>query len=294
MTLKDYFINTSAESDLVQRAYWELPLAPLISGKADYFGDAFKTSPAKVTPMMQGIESEVFSSWALPGTYEDGIRLTSIYQIDYTEFGAPATPQYVGTDRLDEVTVVSIDGKTPFLSREITALIRSTSNDGCLTADIDTDTIGLQPCDAALDNYAQQWNLDSEHRYRNRMDGRCMQVSAKDTLRLVPCALVRNQQFQWVGERIHSMRDGDNRRLRLYSDGQDVRFESTAKETLPPNPFHELLAPWSSYPDAPQLGDIIPDMLPRVPRAIPDEWIKQYGAVPSNERWDVVVLRQGV
>ncbi|HEX7817656.1 RICIN domain-containing protein [Dyella sp.] len=295
ITLKDYQLNTSArDNGQMQYLYWDVALAPFILNTRGYFGGPFNTSPSRVTPMMKGLDSEVFSTWILPGSFEDSIRLTSIYEIDYHRFAEPRTPTHVGKERPNIATAVSIKGKSPFLSREVTALIRSTSNNGCLTASSDSDIISLQPCDTALDNYAQQWNLDSEQRYRNRMDGRCMAVSDGDHVKLTPCTLDLNQRFRWVAERIHSLRDGDNQSLRLYSHGQDIHFEATAANTLPPNPFHELMSPWSSYPNAPRSSDIVPDPLPRLPRAVPEEWVTQYGAVPANERWDVVVLRQGM
>lgn len=295
LTLKDYYLKTSAtDNGQIQFAHWDVELAPFIMNTRGYFGRPFETSQAKVTPLMKGLDSEVFSTWALPGTFEDSIRLTSIYNTGYHRFAEPWSPAYIGSERPDIVTAVFIDGRSPFLTREITALIRSTSNNGCLAALPDSDLVGLQPCDASLDNYAQQWNLDSERRYRNRMDGRCMTVTTGDQVKLAPCSLSLDQKYSWVAERIHSLRDGDNQSLRLYSDGQHVRFEATAAQMLPPNPFHELISPWSSYPGAPQRSDIIPDPLPRVPRTIPEEWVTQYGSVPTHERWDVVVLRQGI
>lgn len=295
LTLKDYLLKTSAtDNGQMQYLYWDVALAPFILGTKGYFGGPFKTSPAKVTPMMKGLDSEVFSTWVLPGTFEDSIRLTSIYSIDYHLFAEPWSPRYVKSERPDMVTAVSVDGRSPFLTREITALIRSTSNNGCLTAHPDSDLVSLLPCEAALDNYAQQWNLDSEQRYRNRMDGRCMTVAPGDQVKLAPCSLSLDQKYRWVAERIHSLRDGNNQSLRLYSDGQNVRFEATSAKILPTNPFHELMSPWSSYPGAPQRSDIIPDPLPRVPQTIPADWVTQYGSVPTNERWDVVVLRQGI
>ncbi|HEX7814278.1 RICIN domain-containing protein [Dyella sp.] len=284
-SLKDYYVaKFGSFANPISYSYWEVSMAPFIRDKPDYFGSSPTTD--RVTPLMQHFGGDTFTVWEVPGEFRNPLTISSNYAIRYARFGKNKglPPDLFNGPKAQ----VSIQADSPYLESEITVMLRSASGGGCLNS----ATNSLTECLA--DNISLHWNFDAENRYRARRNQQCLTVVPGNRVNLEPCNLATTQKFIWVADRIHSLRDGDDTTLRLHADGTTIRYEKSTAQAFPVNPFDHLLNPWSSYPRAPQATDFVPDIEVRLPQKIPSDWPELYKAALANERWEVIVLREGI
>lgn len=278
-------------------AQWEAHIAPKLENVLiDHVGaDKVKLTEARMTPMMRSATFDSWSVWELPGSYEGmaTVEIESGYEMNEKKWwwdrstwrSSGANVPVSATKRY------MLDMSHPFLSREITVLVRSAlGNGGCLMQS--GDDVSISTCDPS--SRKQMWGLDSESRYVNRSSGLCLTAdAAADRLTVAACSLNNDQRWEWRADRLHSKFDSG--RHRLFVDGGTLRVDASGRfEDIPSNPHNAILPPWSGYPRAPVTGELIPAPFNTVAGSVPASWEGEYGAVGPEQRWNVVVLRAGL
>lgn len=113
-----------------------------------------------------------------------------------------------------------------------------------------------------------------------------------------PCTTNRDQRWEWQADRIHTLHGDGHPEWRLFvGDGDFIGVRTAGKpqfQSIPANPFHPLLNPWSSYPRAPTHSDFYPKLENLGPNPPVSDEIKRLAASPANERWELIVLRQSL
>jgi len=307
-TVKDYSIAASADQPAAQasRTYWDLPLAPYIASKADYFGS--RPGPGRMTPSMRQVTAQGSAAWFMPGTYAGTLNLLAGATIDNLEFKGNAIDAV--PDPLPQPTAgVSIDTRSPYLTREVTVFIQSKAgNGGCLRDR--NGVVVIAPCpDTGQGNWMEdlhaQWQLDSHGRYYNRGSKNCMQIltqgldpTGDGEIVTRRCTTQRDQRWEWQADRIHTLHGDGHPDWRMFvGPGNIVGVRTTGLpeyQPIPANPYHPLLNPWSSYPRAPGSADFIPRLGELGDNPPVSEEIKKLSASPARERWELVVLRQSL
>jgi hypothetical protein len=248
-----------------------------------------------MTPMMRSASIETYSTWELPGNYEGlaTLKIGGSYILDRREWWyerADIKRRYE-TDTFDALADFTLDFGSPYLTREMTVLIRSADGRGsCLTDQ--SGQVKLEACSPTNKN--QLWGLDSESRYVNRLSGLCL-TAAVNTGGLITstCAIDNAQQWDWRADRIHSRFD---RNWRLYANADALKVipdTSMLFEDIPLNVFNQLNIPWASYPRAPSANDVMPNLNGPSPQISPD-WVTRYHAVDARQRWNIEILRDGI
>jgi len=249
-----------------------------------------------MTPMMFSGALDTWSVWKLPGEYEGKVTVEVEAGYDRNERLRSMTKPKAGY--FDETRPVNasqryvFDLSHPFLTREITVLIRSAVADGGCLMQTD-DTISLASCDPS--NRSQMWGLDSEGRYVNRSTKQCLTADTQvAALKMATCSLANSQRWEWQADRLHS--GYDDGRHRLYVELGTVRFHVPPGrfQDVPVNPHNAVLSPWSGYPGAPQAGELIPAPYGVAAGSVPARWASNYRAIGPEQRWDVIVLREGL
>lgn len=306
--LKDYSIATSSERPSAQtsRAYWDLNLAQAIAATPDYFGRS--PSPAKMTPSMQQVTANGSAVWLVPGTFAGNLNVLAGGTIDNLEFNGRGIEK-IPDPRPQPSAGVTIQADSPYLTREVTVFIQSKAgNGGCLRDG--NGVVRITPCPDTtqgdwLNDVHAQWQLDSLGRYYNRGSKKCMQILARGAapggdgeIVTRPCTTNRDQRWEWQADRIHTLHGDGHPEWRMFVGAGDivgVRTDDRPEyQSIPVNPYHILLNPWSSYPRKPGSNDFIPrlgDIGTNPP--ISDE-VKRLNASPANERWELIVLRQSL
>jgi hypothetical protein len=250
----------------------------------------------KVTPMMRSATFEAISSWQVPGAYEGlaNVMISAGYDLDRKKWWWNRTqvkhsqelvPRDIALDY-----VVRLDD--PYLSAEITVLIRSATGSGACLRD-NGGVVDLAPCRAT--ERSQMWGLDAASRYVNRGSGRCL--SAQPATRSVVTESCENitfeKQWQWRADRLHSLID--HTRYRLYVAGGQVHVAPQGKfPDFPANFSSPALEPWTNYPAAPRQGiDHVVGKAGTRPIAVGAEYAG-IPAVSDDQRWHIEVLRQGL
>ena len=250
----------------------------------------------KMTPMMRSATFEALSSWQIPGSYEGlaNVTITAGYDLDrkkwwwdraQLEHAQERAPRDVVLDY-----VVRLDD--PYLSAEITVLIRSATGSGACLRD-NGGVVDLAPCQATQRH--QMWGLDGASRYVNRGSGRCL--SAQPATRSVITESCENitfeKQWQWRADRLHSLID--HTRYRLYVAGGQVHVAPKGRFwDFPANFSSPALDPWTNYPAAPRQGvDLIVGKAGTRPIEVGPEYAGT-PAVSDDQRWHIEVLRQGL
>ncbi|WP_211445259.1 RICIN domain-containing protein [Collimonas humicola] len=249
----------------------------------------------RMTPMMRSASLETYSTWELPGNY-DGMATLKIgggYVLDRREWWYERSDikrRYV-TDNFDTLTDFVLDFGSPYLTREMTVLIRSADGNGKCVVD-QSGQAKLEICSPVNKN--QLWGLDAESRYVNRLSGMCLAVDVQSgALKTTACAIDNTQQWDWRADRIHSRFDRD---WRLYSSADALKVipnTSMLFEDIPLNSFNRLNIPWASYPGAPSTNDVMPNLNGPSPQISPD-WVNRYHAVDARQRWNIEILRDGI
>jgi hypothetical protein len=185
-----------------------------------------------------------------------------------------------------------IDLTDPYLSAEITVLIRSATGSGACLRD-NHGVVGLAACQAT--DRSQMWGLDQASRYVNRGSGRCL--TAQPVTRSVvteSCANITfEKQWQWRADRLHSL--ADHSRHRLYVAGGQVHVAMKGQfPDFPANFSSPALEPWTNYPAAPRQGiDLVVGSAGSRPVEVGPEYAGT-PAVSDDQRWHIEVLRQGL
>lgn len=249
-----------------------------------------------MTPMMRATTFEAMSYWKVPGNYAGlaNVAVTAGYDLDKRKWWWNRSD--IGQSRQREarsaVTEFVIDLTDPYLSAEITVLIRSATGSGACLRD-SAGLVGLVACDAT--DRSQMWGLDEASRYVNRGSGRCL--TARPATRSVvteSCANVTfEKQWQWRADRLHSLVDHST--YRLYVAGGEVHVSTKGQfADFPANFSSPALEPWTNYPAAPRQGiDHVVGSAGTRPVVVGPEYAGT-PAVSDDQRWRIEVLRQGL
>lgn len=307
-TVKDYSIaaNASQPSAQTSEVYWEMPLASAIASKPGYFG----TPPdeSRLTPSMRQVSSEGSAAWFVPGTYSGTITLSAGGVIDNIEFKGASTDR-VPDPRPQPTASVTVRADSPYLTREVTVFIQSKAgNGGCLRDE--NGVVAIRQCpDATQANWINdlqaQWQLDTHGRYFNRASRRCMQILTSGQapggggeIITRPCSINRDQRWEWQADRIHTLHGHGYPEWRMFvGPGEVMGVRTTGKpqfQSIPANPYHALLDPWSSYPGAPGSADFIPKLGAGGGNEPVSDEVKRLGPALPQERWELIVLRQSL
>ncbi|UPG84315.1 ricin-type beta-trefoil lectin domain protein [Luteibacter aegosomatis] len=285
-------------TDKGTRILWEAPIAPALKHSLveRVYADKVELTEKRMTPMMRSATMATWSGWKLPGGYEGMANVRIDLGYDRNE----KTWWWERSDwKHDDRTIAvsksvsyDLDLSHPFLSSEITVLLRSNEGlGGCIAQD--GQVVRLASCDPT--NRAQMWGFDSEGRYVNRADGRCLQADLdRRVLVTARCSLSNNQVWEWRADRIHS--GYGDRYHRLYVENGNLRFFAPAGrfDATPVNPHASALKPWSGYPNAPLAGELVPAPFGTQAGTVPAEWMGRYGPVGAEQRWTPIVLRAGL
>jgi hypothetical protein len=280
------------------RVLWEAPIAPSLKHSLveRVYADSVKLTEKRMTPMMRSATMAAWSGWRLPGDYEGiaSVRIDMGYDRNEKTWWWEGA-RWRHTDRTMPVSRAlsyELDLSHPFLTREITVLLRSNDGvGGCIAQD--GDTVRMASCDPT--NRGQMWGLDSEGRYVNRGNGQCLRADiAQRSLTTARCSLSNDQSWEWRADRIHS--GYGDRSHRLYVENGNLRFfaGSARFDTIPVNPHAAALKPWAGYPQAPLPGELVPAPFGTQAGFVPAEWAGRYGPVGAEQRWTPIVLRAGL
>lgn len=251
---------------------------------------------ARMTPMMRSASLESYTLWELPGNYTGTatVNIGGGYDLNRREWwwDRSQVKSLHVTDVHDAAQQYTLDLNSPFLTREMTVLIRSADGVGKCMSQNASSGVSLESC--AASNANQLWGLDSENRYVNRASNRCLSVRETDGALVTNiCALDNRQQWEWQADRLHSLY---NRNWRLYASGSRLKVipdGSMHFQDTPKNVFNPLNIPWASYPRAPSIHDVMPSHLGPSPQISP-EWVDRYQGVDTRQRWRIEILRDGI
>lgn len=245
-----------------------------------------------ITPAMSMLEPETYSLWSFPATKHGRTLYIHAVSNAYKKYRS-GREDNIGGVRTSNI-IVDLD--SPYLHREPVVLLHSQQGSGRCLVNNKESSVVLGECDKSPGSKTAHWYLDSSSRYVSRHDGKCLAVhtSNERQVELATCNESSEQKWRWIADRIHSEYDGRRPGWRLYIDGETVKARTDAErhQSIPDNPNHELLNPWSTYPDAPVDGATIPTLAGQKQPAIPGTWVGSIRAVPPEERWTLEVLRQ--
>jgi hypothetical protein len=295
MTLKDYSLLAAPVGQ--GSVVWRALIAPSLKGVLIKHSGAGlpKLTEEKMTPTMRTANFNTVSEWILPGAYEGPVKVTVSggYDLQVSEWWWKRTQLQTRSvrDNRDVQESFVVDMSDPYLTADITVLIRSATGTGaCLQDDGD---IVLTECNKT--ERRQMWGLDPSSRYVNRASGRCLTA---DTLtRAVvskPCGITFEQQWEWRADRLHSLIS--HGLYRLYVEGGQVHYNAAEGrfQDYPVNIYGKVLEPWTNYPNAPRPGiDQQPAPFGSRPVPIGREW-SEFRAVSDDQRWRIEVLRQSL
>lgn len=298
MSFQDYSLLAAPEGrDSVQ---WKAMIAPrLKDGLIRRWGAEMpQLTEDKMTPMMRTTTFNAMSQWKIPGEYE-GMATVSVsagYTLDREEWWWDRT--YIRhrsqLDTRDMPVDFVLDMSDPYLTAEITVLIRSAMGSGACLRDNDGEA-DLAPCNAT--DRRQMWGLNGTSQYVNRGSGLCLAVQpVTRSVVTVSCKdPVYEKQWQWRADRLHALSNHSDYRL-YVEDGQVRYFAPEGRfQDYPVNPYASQLEPWSNYPNAPRPGiDHQPAPSGSVPLEISEAWASMFRPVSDDQRWRIEILRQGL
>ncbi len=309
MRLLDYSLAANADQSAADasRTWWESPVAGLIRSDPAYFGRT--PTLARWTPSMKQITAHGDSEWRVPGTFSGTLAIAAGGTIDNISYDGRRI-ENIPDPRPQPTASLHFRASSPYLTLEPTVYIQSKAGNGDCLRELDQHAVGLGECPVPgrpgwEDDLAAQWQLDSRGRYYNRGSRRCMQIltegkapGGKSEIVTRPCNLGLGQAWQWQADRLHSRHGDGFPEWRLFVDERNfVGVRTTGKpkyQSIPVNPFHELLDPWSSYPGRPGSQDFVPKLDNFGPgQPISDE-VRKLDAALNGERWEVIVLRQAL
>jgi len=306
-SIKDYAIaaGITAPSSQSRRSMWELPLAASISHAADYFGRS--PSPARMTPSMHQVTASGATTWIVPGTFAGTLNVLAGGSISNRSFRGRGV-ETIPDPRPQPTATTLIRADSPYLTRETTVFIQSRAgNGGCLRDN--GGVVGIAACPDSshpgwMDDLHAQWQLDTHGRYYNRGSKQCMQIltqgissNSGGEVITARCSLGLDQRWEWQADRIHSLHGDGYPDWRLHVSNQRIEARTSGKpelQRLPSNPFHALLAPWSTYPRKPDSTAFIPKLDNLGPSQPVSDEVKALNPPLPQERWELIILRQGL
>lgn len=309
MQVADYSLAASADRPAADaaRAYWQSPVAGVIRSDPAYFGR--RPTLARMTPSMRQITAHGDSEWRVPGTFVGMLTVHAGGSIDNLSYDGSRIEEKPDPQR-QPVTSLTFQATSPYLTLVPTVYIRSKAGDGGCLREMSNNVVGLGECPVPgtlgwEEDLAVQWQLDTQNRYYNRNSRRCMQILTEGTapgggseIVTRPCDLRLGQSWEWHADRLHSRHGDGYPEWRLFVDSGNflgVRTAGKPKyQPIPINPFHALLDPWSSYPVKPGSKDFIPKLDNVGPSQPISDEVRKLGAALNGERWEVIVLRQGL
>jgi hemolysin len=296
-TFQDYSMQAIPEG--AGTVTWKALIAPKLKNVLvkRWGADMPQLSEDRMTPMMRATTFEAMSHWKVPGAYEGLAHVTTSagYNLDrkkwwWNRTEVKHTQDLVPRDFEKEFVVNMSD---PFLSPEITVLIRSAMGSGSCLRD-NNGVVDLIACNAA--ERSHMWGFDAASRYVNRGSGRCLAAQpATNSVITEACEnITYEKQWQWRADRLHSLID--HGRYRLYVEGGQVRYAAPEARfpDFPVNPYASALDPWTNYPSAPRPG-IDHIMGPAGSKTL--DVGQEYAGFPQvsdDQRWYIEVLRQGL
>jgi hypothetical protein len=295
-TFQDYsIIATPRAPGMVS---WKALIAPKLTNVlvARQRAGMPELSEKYMTPMMRAATFEAMSYWKVPGNYAGLANVTVLagYDLDKKRWWWKRADIASSQERVPRDVMMDfvIDLSDPYLSAEITVLIRSATGSGACLRD-NHGVVGLAACQAT--DRSQMWGLDQASRYVNRGSGRCL--TAQPATRSVvteSCANITfEKQWQWRADRLHSL--VDHSRHRLYVAGGQVHVATKGQfPDFPANFSSPALEPWTNYPAAPRQGI---DLVVGSAGTRPVDVGPQYAGTPAvsdDQRWRIEVLRQGL
>lgn len=295
-TFKDYSILATPGAPGI--VTWKALIAPKLKNVLvkRWGADLPVLTEEKMTPMMRSATFEAMSSWQVPGTYEGlaNVTISAGYDLDRKRWWWNRTRVEHSNERVPrDITLdyaVRLDD--PYLSAEITVLIRSATGSGACLRD-NGGIVDLASCRST--ERSQMWGLDAASRYVNRGSGRCL--AAQPATRSVVTESCENitfeKQWQWRADRLHSLID--HTRYRLYVSGGQVHVAPKGHfADFPANFSSPALEPWTNYPAAPRQGiDHVVGSAGTKPLVVGPEYAGM-PAVSDDQRWHIEVLRQGL
>jgi len=305
MSLKDYFIETSTRTgqDGTRSVKWSFPLARDIARDVAYFNDGegldgTLNSTRRMTPMMRRATLQTASVWRLPGSYEGKLDVATRGAVNVRIYDSLEGSSEAGPDREAGITFVThLNLDSAYLTRQPTVRLQSLHGLGeCLAQpDPQAPDIVLLPCGKGPGGKHQQWYLEADMTYRNRGSGQCLTAhpGSGEVYAAACSGTPLNQQWRWSADRIQSLYEGGNRwRLHVRDGKPNARFDPQLHQELISNQYHALLRPWSSYPNRPTEGDVVPNLSGLSPR-VPTSYL-QFNAVGVAERWQPLPVRSGL
>ncbi|HEY4291815.1 RICIN domain-containing protein [Luteibacter sp.] len=305
MTLKDYFVEASTrEGNEGSRAVtWAFSLAPDIARNVSYFedGDGLQgplNSTGRMTPMMRRATLQTASVWRLPGAYEGWLDVITRADVDVRIYDSLEQTSEAGPDREATISFLSrINLGSAYLTRQPTVRLQSLHGLGACLSQHDPEALDvvMETCGKGPGGEAQQWYLEADNTYRNRGSRQCLTTDpSSGIVHAAACSgTPLNQQWHWSADRLQSLYEGGNRwRLHVRDGIPGARFDPKRHQEIVSNQYHALLRPWSSYPNKPSKGDVIPNLAGSSPQ-IPESYL-QYSAVTVEERWQPLPVRTGL
>lgn len=301
-TVKDYRIQASSNTEKVRsEATTTTVLADAIRADKSYFNTRGlpDLSEKKMTPWMRAQQFSQVNEWLVPAHGNDFIALASNVTRDLLQYHgkrdnfetqpAPKVIQQTAT----KGHYVQVDLDNPLLTRAPSVYIQSADGSSrFLGVPHDNDVTLGSPRGETDKSYL--WSLDEEGRYINARTNMALTWHpTTGRLTVERKSLAREQQWQWRADRLHNARavNGTSHLGRLM--GIDGTASAAAGVNYPINENSPLLDPWSSYPDPPVAGDVVP-RLQGPQRPIPTSWITDGYTPRVTERWTVTMFRQGI
>lgn len=298
MTFMDYSLLAVPQGN--RSVEWKAMIAPRLKNVlVKRWGAGMpQLSEERMTPMMRTTTFNAMSEWSLDGRY-NGLATVSIsagYTLDKKEWwwDRSSIRHRNVAAQLDVTTDFVLDMSDPYITPEITVLIRSAVGSGSCLRDNNGD-VHLVPCNSA--DRRQMWGLNAASQYVNRGSQQCLATRpATRSVVTVPCSdALYEKQWQWRADRLHSLSNhGD---YRLYVEGGRVHYFAAKGrfQDYPVNPYGAALEPWTNYPNSPRPGiDYQPAPAGGRPLPIGDDWASTFRPVSDDQRWRIEVLRQGL
>jgi hypothetical protein len=304
MTLKDYSVESSTREGGGSRAVdWVFPLAPDIARDYRYFEDGQNihgalNSTRRMTPMMRRATLQTTSVWRLPGDYEGELDVTTRATVDNRIYLSLKRATETEADPDSDIFFTTrIDLGSPHLTRQPTIRLQSLHGLGeCLTQrEPRSPDLSLDTCEKGAGGKNQHWYLEADNTYRNRGSGQCLTTRPDNgEVHAAECSgTPLNQQWKWSADRIHSLyMGGGTWRLHVRDGALSAMFDPARHQEMVSNQYHPLLRPWSSYPNKPSQGDVVPNLAGTSPQ-IPESYL-EYNAVGVEERWQPQPVRVGL
>lgn len=298
VSFKDYSMLAVPGNDA--SVQWKALIAPTLKHVLikRWGADMPQLTEDRMTPMMRTATFNTMSQWKIPGAYEGMAKVSVLagYALDRKEWWWERTNvrHRAELDLRDKGVDFTVDMSDPYVTAEITVLIRSATGSGACLRD-KNGSVELTPCNAM--DRRQMWGLDASSRYVNRGSGRCLSVqpSTRGVITDTCANVTYEKQWQWRADRLHSL--VDHGRYRLYVESGSVHYHAPEGrfQDYPVNPFGSPLEPWTNYPNPPRPGiDFQPAPAGSRPLPVGEEWGSQFRRVSDDQRWRIEVLRQGL